>query len=100
MSAAAVIIIWQKRYMRRFREASATDSSRAVTLKEAGCHDSWIFRRLVTRGVFVPGPGGRFYLDEHAALAFRQWQMRVALIFTVVALLAFLVFLLFHSLFS
>jgi hypothetical protein len=80
MSGAA-IIAKQNRLMRRFRQACATTPDSARTPQDLGCRDSWIFRRLVERGVFVEGKPGRYYVDEVAADEFvrvrRAWALGV-----------------------
>jgi hypothetical protein len=56
--------------MWRFREAKATSPRSATTLAGIGCRGSWIFRRMVVRGVFIETNDGRFYMDEAAARQF------------------------------
>jgi hypothetical protein len=79
MSAAAVIVARQNNLIRRFREAGATAPNFARSPKDLGCRNSWIFRRLVTRGVFVETKPGRYYVDEFAADEFmrarRAWAL-------------------------
>jgi hypothetical protein len=67
MSAAAVIVARQNKLIRRFREAGATAPNFARSPEDLGCRNSWLFRRLVTRGVFVETKPGRYYVDETAA---------------------------------
>ncbi len=67
MSAAAVIVARQNKLIRRFREAGAVAPEFARSPEDLGCRNSWIFRRLVTRGVFVETKPGRYYVDEIAA---------------------------------
>jgi len=90
MSAAAVIIIRRKRLARRFREGGATDAEHAVTLAALGERPSWIFTQMVRHGVFVAAPGGRYYMDEQAAVAFFRRQQVRALTITAVLVLLFL----------
>lgn len=85
-----VIIRKQNRYMRRFAEAGAADPDHAVTLAELGCRDSWIFRRMVKKGVFVACGTDRYHLDERAAREFRQWRWTRIVIFVVAALIFWL----------
>src|SRR5262249_50639782 len=87
MSGAAVLIVAQNRYMRRFAEAGATAPARAVTLGELGLRESWAFRRMVSRGVFVRCEAGQFYLDTTAAEAFRR-QRRWRVLDAALAILA------------
>jgi hypothetical protein len=51
-----------------------------------GCRQHWIFRGLVSRGVFVPVGDGRFYLDMDAATEFKRWRRTKAIIVLVVTL--------------
>ncbi len=67
MSAAAVIVARQNQLIRRFREAGATAPEFAQSPEDLGCRNSWIFRRLVTGGVFVETKPGRYYVNEFAA---------------------------------
>ncbi len=53
--------------------------SASLTLEQMRCHDSWIFRRLVTRGVFVETKSGRYYVDEIAADTFVRVRRAKAL---------------------
>ena len=66
MSGAAVVVA-QNKLMRRFREAGATSPPSARAPEDVGCRNSWIFRRLVARRVFVEAKPGRYYIDEMAA---------------------------------
>ena len=79
---AAVIVMRQNRYMARFAEAGATDAAHAVTLEALGCRESWIFRRMTRRGVFVHSGDGRFYMDVPASREFvhRRARMMIALL--------------------
>jgi hypothetical protein len=81
----------QSRLMRQFREAKATDPKSAKTLAEIGCRNSWIFRRMAAKGVFIESDDGRFYMDEDAARWFvkrRRWLM---LTFLAVVVLLFVI---------
>lgn len=95
MSAAAVIAIRRKRLVRRFREAGATAPEQAVTPESLGERRSWIFHRMVERGVFLPTQDGRFFMDDRAATEYlRQCRTRSLLIAGVVSV----VFILFWAL--
>ena len=86
MSAAA-ITIRQKRLIRAFREAGATDRSRAVTLSQLGEQQTSIFDELVQAGVFVAAGAGRYYLDERAVDTFWATYRKRALIFAAIFVL-------------
>jgi hypothetical protein len=66
MSGAAVVAA-QNKLMRRFREAGATSPPSACTPEDVGCRNSWIFRRMTARRVFVEAKPGRYYIDEMAS---------------------------------
>ena len=87
--SGGVILMHQNRLMRRFRDAMATDPKSATTLADIGCRNSWIFRRMVARGVFIETGEGQYYMDEDAARWFVKRRWRVMLIFIVVAILLF-----------
>lgn len=91
MSAAAVIAIRRKRLVRAFREAGATEASRAVTLEQLGQRRSWIFDQMAGHGVFlaVAGGGDLYFMNEAAAKAFLAARRRRALIIAGMLLLVF-----------
>ena len=91
MSAAAVISIRRKRLVRAFREAGATDCGRAVTLKQLGQRQSWIFNQMVEHGAFIATEEGRYFLDERAADVFLSARRNRAWIITGVLILVFVV---------
>ena len=91
MSGAA-IILHQNKLMRRFRQAGATSAAEARRLEELPCRNSWIFRRLVSRGVFVETKPGRYYMDEQSAAEFvRQRRSRMLWVLAIVIVLCLLV---------
>jgi uncharacterized membrane-anchored protein len=94
--SGAVIVVHQNRLIRQFREAQATTPKSASTLAELGCRDSWIFRRMEARGVFIETSDGRYYMDEESARAFvkRRWQRMLIYLATVILL--FVVWLMFR----
>jgi hypothetical protein len=79
MSGAAVILK-QNQLMRRFADAGATDPATAKVPEDIGCRQRWIFRRMVSRGVFVPVGDGQFYMDVGAADEFKRRRRKTALI--------------------
>ena len=83
------VVIRQNLLMRRFEEAGATGPDSARTLSEMACRRSFVFQRMVARGVFVETDGNRFYMDEAAAHAFVRMRRRTALIFLGIAILLF-----------
>jgi hypothetical protein len=72
-------------YFRRFRELGALSADRAVTLADARCRDSRIFRGLVERGIFVETRAGHFYLRADEAEHYLDEQRRLALVAILIA---------------
>jgi hypothetical protein len=93
MSAAAIIAIRRKRLIRRFREAGATDLEHAVTLEALGERHSWIIDQMTRHGVLLPAQGGRFFMDDRAAVAFLRQRRNRALFIGAFLLLVFLLLL-------
>jgi hypothetical protein len=91
MSAAAVIILRRKKFLRRFAELGATSEDTAVSFSEIGMRRSWIFNRMVSDGVFVGVGQDRFYMDEVAAGFFLRAQRRRVLVGTGVLLVVFVI---------
>ncbi|GAG20028.1 unnamed protein product [marine sediment metagenome] len=87
--SGAVVVIHQNRLMRRFRDAKATDLKAATTLADIGCRNSWVFRRMVARGVFIETMDGRFYMDEEAARQFVKLRWRTMIVFLAVVIVLF-----------
>lgn len=93
MSGATVIIRKQNKMIRRFRDVGAISPDSARGLAEVGVRDSWVFRRLVSRGVFVHVGSDNYYMDENAADAFVHYRRTRALILVALAVLAFVIWL-------
>jgi hypothetical protein len=98
MSAAAVIIIRRKKFIRRFVELDARSTDRAIPFPDLGMRRSWIFDQMVSRGVFVDAGNDRYWMNEQAAEAFLAAQRRRALIVTGILLAVFLIILIVKSL--
>ncbi len=94
MSAAAVIILRRKKFIRRFTERGATSRDKAVAFADVGMRRSWVFDQMISRDVFVSVGNDRFYMDEPVAEAFLAAQRRRALIVTAIMLGVFLIVLL------
>ena len=92
MSAAAAILIRQRRMIRRYRDAGAIDSLHACCPEDLGLRRSWLFNRMIDRGVFVPVGDGRCFLDLQGAQRFREIQRRRAGVLLIVAIVLFLLF--------
>jgi hypothetical protein len=85
--SAAVVILKQNKLMRRFASVGATNPATAKVPEDIGCRQRWIFRRMVSRGVFVPVGDGRFYMDIDAAAEFKR-RRRARLLLWALALVA------------
>ena len=94
MSAAAVIALRRKKYIRRFAEQGATSPDQAIPFATIGMPRSWVFDRMVGHGVFVDVGGDRYYMNEPAAQAFLAAQPHRALVIGGVLLLLFLIYIL------
>ncbi|MCO6436918.1 MAG: hypothetical protein J5J06_07510 [Phycisphaerae bacterium] len=81
----------QNRYLRRFRQARADAASRACTLEELSLRDSWLFRRMAARGVFVQVEGDRWYIDAVAAESFLRRRARIMLTLAAVGVLIIII---------
>lgn len=79
-NGAAYVIIKQNEYMRKFRNAGATDPMRAKSLADLGIKPSRIFRKMEDKAIFLPGRApGTYYIDPNAAEDFIEARRRRAL---------------------
>lgn len=96
MSSEAYVIIKQNEYMRKFRQAGATDLARAKTLAELDIKPSRIFQKMRDKDIFRPGRAPEtFYMDASSADEFLEARRRrtfytLLLIIIVAAVLFFL----------
>ncbi len=84
MSAAAVIILRRKKFIRRFSERGAVSPDKAIPFADLKMRRSWVFEQMVNRGVFVSVGNDRFYMNQEAAAAFLEWQQKRALVLAAV----------------
>lgn len=96
MNGATYVIIKQNEYMRRFRNAGATDAAKARPLAELNVKNDRIFRKLQDKDIFRPGSTpDTFYMDLSAAEDFVEARRRRTFyMLLLVLLLAALVFIL------
>jgi len=71
------VLIKQNLLMRKFRKAEAVDAGRAKTLAELGIRNSFIFRRMAERGVFIETGDDAYFMDVEAAAEFRVHRRRI-----------------------
>jgi hypothetical protein len=96
MSSEAYIIIKQNEYMKKFRQAGATDPLRARPLAELRIRPDRIFRKMEGKDVFKPGRAAEtYYMDASAAEEFVEARRRRAfymllLVVVVAAVMFFL----------
>lgn len=92
MSNGASIIIKQNEYMKKFRNAGATDPMRAKPLAELGIRPSRIFRRMEDKAIFLPGRAPEtYFMDTNAAEEFIESRRRRAFYLMLLVLVAAMV---------
>jgi len=88
-NGAAYVIIKQNEYMRKFRNAGATDTMRAKSLADLGIKPSQIFRKMEDKAIFLPGRDpGSYYIDSNAADDFIEMRRRRTFFLLLLALAA------------
>jgi hypothetical protein len=95
VSSEAYVIIKQNEYMKKFRNAGATDPRAARRLADLKVKPDRIFRKLQDQAVFLPGRApDTFYMDENAAGEFvaarRRRAFYMMLLVVIVAAVMFL----------
>lgn len=89
MSSEAYVLIKQNEYMRKFRQAGATETSKARTLAELKVKDDRIFRKMADKDVFRPGRTPEtYYLDLGAADDFIRARRRRAFYMIILVIVA------------
>jgi hypothetical protein len=97
MGSEAYVIVKQNEYMRKFRNAGATDPMRAKSLADLGIKPSRIFQKLADKDIFLPGRAPEtYYMDVNAAGEFVEARRRrtfymLLLVVIVAAAMFFLV---------
>lgn len=88
-NGAAYVIIKQNEYMRKFRNAGATDPMRAKSLADLGIKPSRIFQKMEDKAIFLPGRApGTYYMDPNAADDFIEARRRRVFFMLLLALAA------------
>lgn len=93
-----LVSIPSRTYIHKFRQVDATSAENAMTLADLGLPDTWIFRRMVSKGVFVPCEEGRFYLQEAAVRGFikaERTRLAIGGLILLLLLAAYMVWLIF-----
>jgi hypothetical protein len=92
MTAATVIVAQMNRYIRKFREAGATSPEASIIPTEHGIRNSFVFQKLVRRGVFVRLGNGRYYLDERKEEVYRRQRLNLVLLLVFLVVVGLMVF--------
>jgi hypothetical protein len=87
----AEVIHRQNKNIDLFNEHGAVDAGHAVAISEIGVRNSYIFRRMVGRGVFINCGDGRYYIDNNVVPLFKSNRRRRALIGLELSLYPFIV---------
>ncbi len=86
MAVVPVVLIRMKRYMRVFHKAGATNVSTAIIPEEHGIRKSWVFNKLVRKGIFVPVNNERYYIDIEKETAFKNRRQSIVIVLLLLIL--------------
>lgn len=87
MSGASSVIHKQNKLIRLFNEIGATVPEHAIFIEDFNIRRSYVFERMVSRGVFVECEPGKFFIDNEMVPTFiRSRKNRVFI--AMVAVLA------------
>jgi len=93
-TSPAAVSIRKKKYLRVFRKAGAINEKSAKSLEDLKLHNSLIFRRMVTRGIFVQTGDSRYYLNQPVAEVYennRKYYARIILLIVILIVLAIII---------
>jgi hypothetical protein len=76
MSGASTIIHKQSKYIKLFNKIGAINEEHSIKLDEIGIRKSYLFNRMIYRGIFIECENGKFYIDNESALRFKT-NMRI-----------------------
>ncbi len=93
MSSAAVVHK-QNKYINIFNKLGAIDREHAISLEEAGIRGSFLFERMCARGIFLKSSEGRYFIDNQAAVLFKENRRKRAYTFLVILLVILAVYIL------
>lgn len=83
----AAVIHKQNKLIKFFNEIGAIDAEHAILLNEFGIRRSYVFDRMVLRGVFIECDPGKFYINNDVVPVFREKRRIRAFIALIVVLL-------------
>ena len=86
INTGAIVIRKQNKYIDMFNKVGAIDATNSVSLSEIGIRRSFIFNRMVSRVVFNQCEDDKFYVDNIAAVFFKEYRRKKALILLVLVL--------------
>jgi hypothetical protein len=73
-------------------EIGAVDEAHFIRLEEARIRRSYVFNRMVDRGIFIECVNGKFYIDNEAAERFKVMRRKRVVIALVVILVLMAVY--------
>jgi hypothetical protein len=79
-------------YIRALEQEGATSQETARRLGDLGYPDTWIFRRMVDKGVFVVGEEDQYYLNPESGKEFLIHERKILLVGGGIAIMLFLIF--------
>lgn len=83
----AIVFQRMNRYVRLLQSAGAVSPDKALAAVEVGIRESFIFWRLVNRGIIVRAGDGKYYVDEEAMYRWHDRRRKLALSFLLAAAL-------------
>lgn len=81
------------RIIRRFKDAGATASDRAIDPSTHQIHQTFVFNKLVREGVLVKVRSHQYYLNEVRATQYEQQRYQMLLAFLIILIIAVAVYL-------
>jgi len=95
-----VILIQQKKYIRKFEKLGATSHSRAIVPEEYGIRKSLAFNKLLRQQIIIEAADGKCYLDQFLANEQRKKRQSILIILCVVIISALILMTLLADYFS
>lgn len=86
MNGASAVIHKQNKLIRFFNEKGTIDSEHAILIDQFGIRRSFVFNKMVWRGVFIEYEPGKFYIDNSIVPIFKVQRRNMALITLIIIL--------------
>lgn len=80
----------QDSYIEQFNKSGAIDSEHAVSIDQIRIKRTYIFSKMVQRGVFKECVNGRFYIDNQEGINYKARRRKIVLFLTLVLLFIFI----------